>query len=242
MIRQALWFPCHICSIICRYATYAILSNNKYGISIARPRHGRHICSWNIKSWDNFPAVWAIRINQNLMIDNYRQLHITSRILYPSFIIDNCNRCYRWRLLEFQSSWKFIILIYMNGIPRRKAHPWFRNTHKEWIRRWYQRQHLFRTRIRFYNWPLLSTTIFFEVLPLEDPYDSIFLMTSIPSMTDPKTTCFPSSLILQKKNLPFSLYSTDKELRSIGIRTCIGHWENTRTRFSQIKVTQCASK
>ena len=46
-------------------------------------------------------------------------------------------------------------------------------------------------------------TIFFEVAPEPLPYDSIFLTTSMPLVTLPKTTCFPSShavLTVQRKN------------------------------------------
>ena len=41
--------------------------------------------------------------------------------------------------------------------------------------------------------PQLSITIFFDVLPERDPKDSIFLTTSNPSTTLPKTTCLPSN-------------------------------------------------
>lgn len=40
----------------------------------------------------------------------------------------------------------------------------------------------------FYNWPQLATTIFLLVFPLWEPQDSIFLITSMPSTTVPKTT------------------------------------------------------
>lgn len=42
-----------------------------------------------------------------------------------------------------------------------------------------------------------------DVLPDWDPKDSTFLTISIPSTTDPKTTCFPSNqdvLAVHKKN------------------------------------------
>merc|ERR1711924_58495 len=54
-----------------------------------------------------------------------------------------------------------------------------------------------------------ATTTFLDVLPLCDPTASIFLTTSMPSVTDPNTTCFPSSqavLTVQRKNWePFVL-------------------------------------
>jgi len=46
-------------------------------------------------------------------------------------------------------------------------------------------------------------TIFFEVAPEPEPYDSTFFTTSIPFVTEPKTTCLPSShavLTVQRKN------------------------------------------
>ena len=57
--------------------------------------------------------------------------------------------------------------------------------------------------------PQSSTTILAEVFPLLEPKLSAFLITSIPSTTDPKTTCFPSNhsvLTVQIKNCePFVL-------------------------------------
>merc|ERR1719397_244884 len=54
-----------------------------------------------------------------------------------------------------------------------------------------------------------ATMIFLLVLPDCDPNDSTFLTTSMPSLTWPKTTCFPSShwvLAVQRKNwLPLVL-------------------------------------
>ena len=44
----------------------------------------------------------------------------------------------------------------------------------------------------------------FEVAPDPEPTASIFLTTSMPLVTDPKTTCLPSSqsvLTVQRKNL-----------------------------------------
>mmetsp|Transcript_8455 Transcript_8455/g.15645 ORF Transcript_8455/g.15645 Transcript_8455/m.15645 type:complete len:112 (+) Transcript_8455:76-411(+) len=41
--------------------------------------------------------------------------------------------------------------------------------------------------------PELAISTFAEVLPLPDPRASIFLTTSIPLVTFPKTVCFPSN-------------------------------------------------
>ena len=51
--------------------------------------------------------------------------------------------------------------------------------------------------------PHSSTTIFAVVFPLRDPKLSTFLMISIPSTTEPNTTCLPSShsvFTVQMKN------------------------------------------
>ena len=59
------------------------------------------------------------------------------------------------------------------------------------------------TRMKFYSWPQSATRTLAEVLPDWDPKDSTFFTTSIPSTTDPKTTCFPSNqevLAVHKKN------------------------------------------
>lgn len=45
-----------------------------------------------------------------------------------------------------------------------------------------------------YSWPQSAMVIFFDVLPLSEPYDSIFVTTSKPLTTLPNTTCFPSNL------------------------------------------------
>merc|ERR550537_1380188 len=53
------------------------------------------------------------------------------------------------------------------------------------------------------SWPQSAMTTGFEVLPLCDPTASTFFTTSMPSTTDPKTTCFPSSqsvFTVHKKN------------------------------------------
>ena len=45
---------------------------------------------------------------------------------------------------------------------------------------------------------------FFDVAPEPEPTASIFLTTSMPLVTEPKTTCLPSSqsvLTVQRKNL-----------------------------------------
>ena len=50
-------------------------------------------------------------------------------------------------------------------------------------------------------------TILALVLPLDEPNDSIFLTTSIPSITLPKTTCLPSNhghaTVVKKNCEPF---------------------------------------
>merc|ERR1711976_785948 len=54
-----------------------------------------------------------------------------------------------------------------------------------------------------YSCPQSAITTGFAVLPLCDPTASIFLTTSIPSVTLPNTTCFPSSQLVftvHKKN------------------------------------------
>lgn len=68
---------------------------------------------------------------------------------------------------------------------------------------------LFSTILQFsvgywhYSWPQSAITTFWLVLPLPEPSFSIFLTTSIPSTTAPKTTCFPSRwevFTVQRKN------------------------------------------
>jgi hypothetical protein len=56
---------------------------------------------------------------------------------------------------------------------------------------------------RVYNWPDFSMVTVLEVLPVWDPTRSTAWTTSRPSMTFPKTTCFPSNqevLTVQMKN------------------------------------------
>merc|ERR1712217_236885 len=53
------------------------------------------------------------------------------------------------------------------------------------------------------SWPQSAITTGLAVFPLWEPTASIFLTTSIPSVTEPKTTCLPSSqavLTVQRKN------------------------------------------
>merc|ERR1712217_168179 len=53
------------------------------------------------------------------------------------------------------------------------------------------------------SWPHSAITTGLAVFPLWEPTASIFLTTSIPSVTEPKTTCLPSSqavLTVQRKN------------------------------------------
>lgn len=47
---------------------------------------------------------------------------------------------------------------------------------------------------RNYNWPLAAIVTDWRVLPWLEPTPSIFLTTSIPSVTWPNTTCLPSNL------------------------------------------------
>ena len=53
------------------------------------------------------------------------------------------------------------------------------------------------------SWPQSAILMVADVLPDPDPYPSTFLTTSIPFVTEPKTTCFPSShsvLTVHRKN------------------------------------------
>merc|ERR1719330_163184 len=55
----------------------------------------------------------------------------------------------------------------------------------------------------YFSSPQSAIRTVFEVAPFLEPTFSIFLTTSIPLQTSPKTTCFPSShavLLVQRKN------------------------------------------
>lgn len=93
-----------------------------------------------------------------------------------------------------------------------------------------------------YNWPQLAITTFLLVLPDCDPTASIFLTTSNPSTTEPKTTCLPSSL--QMNTLPLlsaeeqvdrSFWNTITVLLTLqyssDVLTGFPHWVGTESRL-----------
>lgn len=58
------------------------------------------------------------------------------------------------------------------------------------------------------SWPQSAMTMRLDVAPDPEPYDSIFLTTSMPAVTEPKTTCLPSSqpvVAVHRKNLVWVL-------------------------------------
>ena len=57
-------------------------------------------------------------------------------------------------------------------------------------------KHCALDRLSIQSWPQSSVTIFAEGRPLWVPRLSIFLTTSEPSATSPKTTCLPSSQLV----------------------------------------------
>ena len=79
-----------------------------------------------------------------------------------------------------------ISIIFVNGNPERMATP---------------------QRTAYESCPQFSMTILALVAPLSEPYDSTFFTTSMPAVTEPKTTCLPSSQLVwavHRKNwLPF---------------------------------------
>lgn len=90
---------------------------------------------------------------------------------------------------------------------------------------------------------------FFVGFPLGVPIDSIVLTTSMPSMTFPKTTCFPSSYIEGQKRFsftrgdpavrcayPWSGDGGDEKLRAIGVTSGIGHGEQAGSGVLVLKV------
>merc|ERR1719414_1434879 len=76
--------------------------------------------------------------------------------------------------------------------------------------------------------PEAEITIFSVDLPDCVPHFSTLRTTSIPLMTLPNTTCFPSS---------HDVFSVQiKKLRTISIRSCVGHRKYSSFRMFKLKV------
>lgn len=75
-------------------------------------------------------------------------------------------------------------------------------------------------------------------VPLPEPTASIALTTSIPSITLPKTTWWPSNhwVFTYSWFLINDGYSGDEELRTISVGTSVSHGQETRTSVLQLEV------
>lgn len=92
--------------------------------------------------------------------------------------------------------------------------------------------------------PQSAITTILAVAPLEDPTLSIFLTTSIPSVTlitmthhrtlEGRMTYLPKNHVFTVE--PGCLFSADKELAAVGIRSRVGHRQDTRTGVLQLEV------